>query len=179
MTLQQRLQAAYELIKRVQRTEPIRYMCNDSVPIDLEGTMELPVIPERELVTAYLDDKHVDRDFLQSHLYSMLQDFFETLQKEDYEGLEKFTEARFVDRLRSKRQDAPGSDWFGFQRGEYDEALVVTVDKLLVKGVGIDRDTNDDQIDYQKVTGLESEGMRQFIHKYDFGMQDYYYILRN
>jgi hypothetical protein len=47
-------------------------MCNDSVPLDLEGTMELPIIPERKYVTQYLDDKLVDRDFLQSHLFSML-----------------------------------------------------------------------------------------------------------
>ena len=40
-------------------------MCNDQVPVDLEGTMELPVIPERKYVTKYLDEKHIDREFLQ------------------------------------------------------------------------------------------------------------------
>lgn len=103
MTLQQRLQAAYELIKRVQRTDPIRYMCNDCVPLDLEGTMELPIIPERKYVTQYLDDKQVDRDVLQTHLFSMLQDFFEALQKEDYDAISRFSEARFVDRLKLNR----------------------------------------------------------------------------
>ena len=54
-------------------------MANDSVPIDLEGTMVLPEIPERKFVTEYLDDKHIDRDFLQGHLYEILQDFMVAL----------------------------------------------------------------------------------------------------
>ena len=37
-------------------------MCNDSVPIDLEGTMVLPEIPERVLVSEYLDDRQIDRE---------------------------------------------------------------------------------------------------------------------
>ena len=45
-----RIKAAHELIQRVQRTE-IKYMCNDSVPLDLEGTMPLPKIPQRPIVS--------------------------------------------------------------------------------------------------------------------------------
>lgn len=70
--MQQRLQAAYELVKRVQRTAPIKYMCGDRVPLDLEGTMLLPVLPERKYVTEYLDEKSVDREFLQTFLFAML-----------------------------------------------------------------------------------------------------------
>ena len=135
-------------------------MCNDCVPLDLEGTMELPIIPERKFVTQYLEDKQIDRDVLSTHLFSMLQDFFVALQKEDYDAIGRFTEARFVNRLKLNRQEAQGTDWFGYQRCDFDESKVVTVDKVLVKGVGIDRDTNDDQIDYIKVTGMESLGVR-------------------
>ena len=64
-----------EMIQRVQRQNEIRYMCNDSVPIDLEGTMVLPEIPERVLVSEYLDDRQIDREVLDSHLFELLQDF--------------------------------------------------------------------------------------------------------
>ena len=63
-------------------------------------------------------------------------------------------------------------------REAYDVERVVTVDKILVKGVGVDRSTNDDFIDYIKISNMESVGVRQFIHKYDMGMQDHYYFLR-
>ena len=95
--------------------------------------------------------------------------------------MSRFTEARFVEKLREARKeqaDAGVNDWFGFERADYDDSKIVTVDTLLVKGVGVDRDTNDDMIDYHKVTGLESLGIRQFHHKFDFGMQEYYYLLR-
>ena len=76
------------------------------------------------------------------------------------------------------KQKSDNPDWFAYKRADYDPAKVVTVDKLIVKGVGVDRDTNDDQIDYTKITSLESLGVRQYVHKYDFGMQDYYWLLR-
>ena len=102
----------------------------------------------------------------------------EGLQKEDYDGLERFTEANFVNKLRENRLNAPDTTWFGYERVDYNADKVVTIDNIIVKGVGVDRSTNDDQIDYYKVTALESKGIRQFHHKYDFGMQDYYFMLR-
>ena len=42
ISLTERIQAAIANIKRVQRKDPIKYMANDRVPIDLEGTMVLP-----------------------------------------------------------------------------------------------------------------------------------------
>ena len=50
-------------------------MCHDSVPLDLEGTFVLPLIPEREIVKKYLEVKQIDRDFLNSYLFDILQDF--------------------------------------------------------------------------------------------------------
>ena len=44
-------------------------MCDDRVPIDLEGSMQLPLIPERKYVTKYLDEKLIDRNGLYSHLH--------------------------------------------------------------------------------------------------------------
>lgn len=67
------------MIKRVQRNPELKFMANDSVPLDLEGTMVLPEIPERKYVTEYLDLKHIDRDLLQTHLYAILQDFMVAL----------------------------------------------------------------------------------------------------
>ena len=140
--------------------------------------MVLPEIPERKYVTEYLDDKHIERDFLQTHLYGILQDFMEAMQAKDYDKMGQIAEARFVNKLKTKQDKNDSSDWFTFKKVEHDPVKVVTVDKLFVKGVGIDRDTNDDLIDYTKITAMESQGLRQYVHKYDFGMQDYYWMLR-
>ena len=43
----EKIKAALTLIKRVQRSPEIKYMCNDAVPVDLEGSMPLPLIPQR------------------------------------------------------------------------------------------------------------------------------------
>ena len=79
MSLTERIQAAIAHIKKVQRTEPIRYMCDDRVPIDLEGTMELPIIPERQYVVEYFKYKHIDNDVLNRYLFDMAQDFMQGL----------------------------------------------------------------------------------------------------
>ena len=104
MTMTQRIQSAYELIKRVQRKDTIRYMCDNRVPIDLEGSMMLPVIPERKLITQYLDEKLIDREMLDNHLYELLMDFFEGLQAKDYDKLQGFTEGNLVERLRKNEK---------------------------------------------------------------------------
>ena len=75
----EKMKAIMELIKSVQRTEAIKYMCHDSVPLDLEGTFVLPEIPEREIVKKYLEYKQIDRDHLNSYLFDILQDFMVAL----------------------------------------------------------------------------------------------------
>ncbi len=90
----------------------------------------------------------------------------------------QLAESRFVNKLKDKKAKFDSPEWIKYQKVEHDPSKVVTVDKLFVKGVGIDRSTNDDQIDYTKITSMESLGLRQYVHKYDFGMQDYYWMLR-
>lgn len=68
----EQMKAIMELIKSVQRTGPIKYMCNDSVPLDLEGTLVLPELPERVIVKNYLEAKQIERDFLNSYLFNIL-----------------------------------------------------------------------------------------------------------
>ena len=87
-------------------------------------------------------------------------------------------EARFVSRLKAASEETTSEDWFSFKRSEYNPAKVLCVDKVFVKGVGTDRSTNDDQMDYTKVTSMEGLGLRQYVHKYDLGMQDYYFMNR-
>ena len=68
----EQMRAIMELIKSVQRTEAIKYMCHDSVPLDLEGTFVLPEIPERVIVKKYLEYKQIDGDHLNSYLFNIL-----------------------------------------------------------------------------------------------------------
>ena len=107
----------------------------------------------------------------------MLQDFLEALQAKDQTKLSELAEANFAQKLKEKRENAP-EPWFNFQRTNYDPEKVICVDKLLVKGLGVDRSTNDDQMDYSRLNNLEPEGLRQFIHKWDLGYQDYYFYSR-
>jgi len=151
-------------------------MCNDAVPIDLEGSLLLPIIPERKIVTDYFKYKGVTNAKLETDLFNLLQDFLESLQAKDQAKMSQLGEATFVEKLNSKK-DASGA-WFNFERAQYSVEKVLCVDKLLVKGLGVDRSTNEDQMDYQKVNNLEPQGMRQFVHKWDLGFQDYYYIKR-
>ena len=144
MTTTQRVQAAYEMIKRVQRKPELQFMANDSVPLDLEGTMVLPEIPERKYVTEYLDLKHIDRDLLQTHLYAILQDFMVALNAQDYDKMGQIAESRFVNKLKDQKAKYDSPEWIKFEKVEHDPTRVVTVDKLFIKGVGMARSTNDD-----------------------------------
>ena len=47
-------------------------MCSDAVPLDLEGTMVLPEIPQRTIVTKFLKHKKISNDYLENHLYNHL-----------------------------------------------------------------------------------------------------------
>lgn len=62
-----KLKAAYELIRKVQRNE-ITYVCDGKVPIDAQGTMALPLIPEREFVVEYMAEKKVTNTILKEFL---------------------------------------------------------------------------------------------------------------
>ena len=180
ISLTERIQAAIANIKRVQRKDPIKYMANDRVPIDLEGTMVLPQIPERKLVVDYLKDKHVDHEVLYQHLFSLAQDFMSGLQARDFDGLQGIAEANFVEKLRARNEQLVNKDkdWFEYEKVEYDPERVVCVDKIFYRGVGVDRSTNDDIIDYRKESAMEQSGIRQYLHKFDLGMQDFYYMNR-
>ena len=40
-----KIREAQDYLRQVQRKEELKFMCNDAVPIDLEGSLLLPVIP--------------------------------------------------------------------------------------------------------------------------------------
>ena len=105
----EQMKAIMDLIKSVQRTETIKYMCHDSVPLDLEGTFVLPEIPEREIVKKYLEVKQIDGDHLNSFLFDILQDFMVAISAKDYERMGELAEAGFVEKLKKKmvKNDGP------------------------------------------------------------------------
>ena len=113
-----RIREAQDLLRSVQRKgDELKFMCNDAVPIDLEGSMLLPVIPERDLVTEFLGKKKVTNAKLETHLFNLLQDFIEALQAKDQTKLAKMGEANFVAKLLEKREGGEGGapqSWFNF-----------------------------------------------------------------
>jgi len=102
----------------------------------------------------------------------------EAVQTQDDAKMHKIAETNFAEQLISMREASNKKDWFQFERCDYDPTRVVTVDKLFIKGVGVDRSTNDDLIDYNRVSGMEPQGIRSYIHKFDAGMEQYYYMVR-
>ena len=149
----------------------------DAVPLDLEGTIRLPQIPEREFVTKYLQSKHIQNEHLDNYLFDLLQDFLEALADKDFAKLAEITESRFLQKIQTRKDQLKSKEWFNYTREDfYDPVKVTCLDKLFIKGLGVDRATNDgDFNDYIKVTKMEERGLRQYIHKYSLGMQDFYF----
>lgn len=125
-----------------------------------------------------MKEKHIDEDVLVSHLYGQLQTFMQGLEARDFDKLHTMAETNFVNKLKEASEKNGNDSWFKFSPSELDPERVRCVDKLFVRGVGVDRSTNDDQMDYVKIISLEKYGIRQFVHKYDIGMQDYFYVRR-
>ena len=50
---------------------------------------------------------------------------------------------------------------------------------MLVKGVSVEREKNDMNMDYIYVDESENQGLRVFMHKYFLGFQQYYLIAKN
>lgn len=136
--------------------------------------MVLPTIPERLLVREYLDKKRVGDEVMKEHLYGELQAFFKAIADKDAKTVEKITEGNFAKKVVAgfaksadhKLSYAPPTNGL---------ASVQVLDKLLIRGVGVDRSTNDTNMDYVKISNAEAHGMRQYMHKYNMGLQDYYH----
>ena len=65
------------------------------------------------------------------------------------------TEKNFLDRLRARNEECSIPEWFEFEKVDYDPKRVVCVDKLFYKGLGVDRATNANQMDYRKESSVE------------------------
>ena len=111
----ERVKAAITLIRSVPRSPEIKYMCNDVVPVDLEGAMPLPIIPKRVLVTRFLKDKSIDEKFLEEFLFDHLGSFMTALAEKDFDKLEKLGEKTFVDQIKERNAEATEQDWFTFK----------------------------------------------------------------
>ena len=181
----QRLQAAMALVQSVQRDPTIHYMCDGQIPVDLMGSMELPIIPERKLVVELLEHKCIDQDDINRKCHQIITDFLSALKAQDWERLEKLAEPTFLEKIRDPaykqipENPASGSvkQEFAYEPTDYEavKEKIRVIDKLIVKGVRFDRRLNDSANDYVRMTSLEQKGMRQFYHEF-FGMQDYYYL---
>ena len=166
-----KLRAAYQLIKQVQRGQ-ITYLCDNSVPIDVQGTMELPLIPERYYVVNFMEEKKITDELIKEHLFGLIQRFFKAIEEKDEETIRSLTEHNFSEKLIKAKESSTG---FKFQGKEIDLDKVQIIDKILVRGVSTVRSENDTNMDYVRVSYDEKKGLRQYIHKFQLGLQDYYF----
>jgi hypothetical protein len=79
----------------VQRRE-IKYIANDLVPIDSQGTLVLPKVPERPMVEDYFKQKSLDDSVIAEHLQANLNKLFTAIAKKDEATVYELTEPTFA-----------------------------------------------------------------------------------
>ena len=155
-------------------------MCKSALPLDRAGTLALPKLPERELVSQYMGHHHVSEEILSEHFSAMFQQFLSGLASKDYSKLEKIAERRFLDALTAKKDDL-NKFQLKFTPSTLDETAKSSylVDSLLVKGIRHNREENDSNHDYMYVDTHENQGLRFYLHKYFLGFHPYYMEIKN
>ena len=169
-------QEALDLIKRSRRTE-IEYFCDGKVPLDTQGTMKLPQIPPRRIVHEYIKAKSIEDDVLKEHLFNdVLVKFMEALGAQDEAALRQVTEKTFADKIVADMPILKSKDLKYKSASDVNPDSVYLIDKLFLKGVSADRSENDTNFDYEVITSMEAQGLKQYIHKFNLGMTRYYYM---
>ena len=130
--------------------------------------MVLPKIPERDIVVEYMDEKKVNNEVIKEFLHGLTQKFLKAIQEKDEETVRGLAEKNFAEKIVAKMGSSDSG--FEFKAVPIDPDNVQIVDKLLIRGLGIDRSTNDSNMDYIRVTKFERQGLRQFVHKYMLGL---------
>lgn len=74
-------------------------MCRGALPLDRAGTFSLPKLPQRLLVSEYLEHHHISEDILKEHFTVMFQQFLEGVIKQDLQKVEKLTNSRLFKKL--------------------------------------------------------------------------------
>lgn len=113
-------------------------------------------MPERELVTNYLEDKKITEEILNEHFTTLMTSFIESISTKDYEALEKVTEKRFYNKLMEQKDTLEKFELKYDVTNENAENESYIIDKLFVKGVNHDRDLNDSNLDYNYVNLQEN-----------------------
>ena len=120
-----------------------------------------------------MDRKNVSNDVLKEYLFKLTQNFLTAIQNKDADTVKNLAENEFASQLVAKMDGK--SHGFQFSPYPIDMEKVQIVDKLLIRGMGVDRSTNDSNMDYVRVTKFEKRGLRQYVHKYNLGLQDFYF----
>jgi hypothetical protein len=155
-------------------------MCKGALPLDRSGTIALPKLPERELVTKFLGYHQIGEDILSEHFSALFQQLLTSFASQNYDGLEKVVEKRFLAHLRSKSSDLGKFD-LQFTPADLEKTAKSSymIDQVLVKGVKFDRHLNDLNHDYMYVDSHVNQGLRFYLHKYFLGFHPYYMEIEN
>lgn len=150
----------------------ITFMMNDSLPVDVKGTVKLPQLPTRELVGDFMTSKHITDELLCEHFLQMIQTMFNGIAAKDTETLLRIAEPYFAKKIIEQSANLNLS-----YEAPSDDAIekVYLIDKLFIKGVSADRDKNDSNADYVALKDVESRGIRTYVHKFHLGLAPYYY----
>lgn len=74
-------------------------MCKGAFPLDKAGTIALPQLPPRKLVTGYLEHLKITDELLVEHFTQMFQTFVSSLASKDFSKMDKIVEKNFLNKL--------------------------------------------------------------------------------
>ena len=133
--------------------------------------MLLPAIPTREYVGDFFKARHITDELLCEHFLGMLSTFLQGVVSGDKDVITSLCETQMAEKLLAMGKpnaeyEAPG-----------DEAIdnVYIVDRLFFKGVNMERNLNETNLDYVQSRKNERQGIREYIHKYHIGLQPFYF----
>lgn len=129
-------------------------------------------MPDRKLVADFLAHKKISDDLLCEHMLGMIQTMFEGIANKDQTAISKVCEASLAQKL---IQASSGVSFTYKPAGDSAIDQVYVVDKLFIKGVNADRSKNDSNADYVALKGKESDGIREYVHKFHLGLQPMYF----
>lgn len=165
---------------QVMRKFSSNYLLN--LPLDVDGTHLVPKLPGRHKTELFMKTRGLNDDMFTEKFHEMMQNFYISIAKKDFQTVFDMTETRFANRIVSVAEDISKRginlnfklpETAHSQRKPEDKSYIF--DKMFEQGVYIDREKNDNNYDYNLDIHFEGEGLRFYQHKYFSGFENIYF----
>ena len=154
-----------------------------NLPHDVDGTHLVPKLPGRHKTELFMKARNLSEDTFAENFHEMMQNFYISIAKRDFQKLFDMTETRFANKIMAISEDiSKRGISLDFKLPETPhskqkpEDKSYIFDKMFEKGVYIDREKNDNNYDYNLDIEYENEGLRYYHHKYFSGYESHYFL---